>query len=158
MATVGDDIGSAVEPSATAAPAVGASGPPPAPVAAAPSAAASSAAAAVTEVGTDAGIIRTTNPPDAAAPEPLLTGIARLKAEQAQLRAERKRVSKELKNAEKRRTRLRKRARQLSDADLVAVLQMRDTDSSARSSEGSAAAASSAASSPVIGPANAGGV
>ena len=40
-------------------------------------------------------------------PEPLLSGIARLKAEQANLRAERKRVAKELKNAEKRRKRLR---------------------------------------------------
>ena len=59
--------------------------------------------------------------------EPLLSGIARLKAEQANLRAERKRVQKELKNAEKRRVRLRKRARQLSDQDLVAVLQMRES-------------------------------
>ena len=63
----------------------------------------------------------------ASTPEPLLSGIARLKAEQANLRAERKRVAKELKNAEKRRARLRKRARQLSDQDLVAVLQMRET-------------------------------
>ena len=60
-------------------------------------------------------------------PEPLLSGIAKLKEEQANLRAERKRVAKELKNAEKRRKRLRKRARQLSDQDLVAVLQMRET-------------------------------
>ena len=72
------------------------------------------------------------------------------------MRAERKRISKELKNAEKRRTRLRKRARQLSDANLVAVLQMRETDSSARSSEGPASAASSAAGTPTA--ANAGGV
>ena len=63
----------------------------------------------------------------ASTPEPLLSGIARLKAEQANLRAERKRVQQELKNAEKRRARLKKRARQLSDQDLVAVLQMRET-------------------------------
>ena len=42
------------------------------------------------------------------------------------LRKERKRVQKELKKAEKRRTRLRKCARQLSDPDLVAVLHMRE--------------------------------
>ena len=76
--------------------------------------------------------------------EPLLTGIARLKAEQAALRAERKRVQKELKNAEKRRVRLKKRARQLSDADLVAVLQMRETASSSGAASSGGAAASSA--------------
>lgn len=111
----------------------------------------------MTEVVAAAASTRPENPPDADAAEPLLQGIARLKAEQAGLRSERKRVSKELKNAEKRRTRLRKRARQLSDSDLVAVLQMRESDSTARSSEGSAAAASSAASSPAISPAVAGG-
>ena len=89
---------------------------------AAPSVAASSAAGA---------------PPGNDVPEPLLTGIARLKAEQARLRSEKKRVQKELKNAEKRRVRLRKRARQLSDADLVAVLQMRDSASTAGPSEAS---------------------
>ena len=72
------------------------------------------------------------------------------------MRAERKRISKELKNAEKRRTRLRKRARQLSDANWVAVLQMRETDRSARSSEGPASVASSTAGTPTA--ANAGGV
>ena len=158
MAALEDDIGSADERGPPAS-AVGATGSPPPPVAATPPAAAASGApTAVTEVGTDAGLLRSVNPPDAAVAEPLLTGIARLKAEQAQLRADRKRVSKELRNAEKRRTRLRKRARQLSDADLVAVLQMRETDSSARSSDGSSTAASSAASSPGLGPANAGGV
>ena len=41
------------------------------------------------------------------------------------MRADRKRVAKELRNASKRKTRLRKRARQLSNDDLVAVLVMR---------------------------------
>ena len=83
---------------------------------------------------------------DAAPAEPLLTGIARLKAEQAQLRADRKRVQKELKNAEKRRRRLKCRARQLSDADLVAVLQMRETASAQSAASGSTTAEGSAAS------------
>ena len=55
----------------------------------------------------------------------LLNSIGRLKEEQAALRAEKKKVGKALKNAEKRRSRLKKKARQLSDTDLVAVLQMR---------------------------------
>ena len=41
------------------------------------------------------------------------------------MRADRKRVAKELRNASKRKTRLRKRARQLSNDDLLAVLVMR---------------------------------
>ena len=55
----------------------------------------------------------------------LLNSIGRLKEEQAALRVEKKKVAKALKNAEKRRSRLKKKARQLSDTDLVAVLQMR---------------------------------
>ena len=58
-------------------------------------------------------------------PSDLLASIERLKQEQKELKAHRKRVCVELKNAEKRRKRLRQRARQLSDADLVQVLRMR---------------------------------
>ena len=47
-----------------------------------------------------------------------------MKAKQKAMRESKKHINKDLKNAEKRRSRL-KRARQLSDADLVAVLQMR---------------------------------
>ena len=65
-------------------------------------------------------------------------------------------MQKELKNAEKRRARLRKRARQLSDTDLVAVLQMRESATGPASAESSAAASSSAAPSAPGGPANAG--
>ena len=82
------------------------------------------------------------------AAEPLLTGIARLKAEQAALRAERKRVTKELKNAEKRRSRLKKRARQLSDGDLVAVLQMRESAASSTGAESASSCAPLAAAIP----------
>ena len=76
------------------------------------------------------------------APEPLIQGIERLKKEQAALRAQRKRVARELKNAEKRRTRLKKRARNLSDGDLLAVLQMRDTQPEQAQSSGSASSGS----------------
>ncbi len=51
--------------------------------------------------------------------------IKALKEQQKNLKDERKRVSKILRNEEKRRMRLRKRARQLSDGDLVALLKMR---------------------------------
>ena len=66
--------------------------------------------------------------PNGSTSEPLNRAIDRLKDEQARLRAERKRVAKELKNASKRKTRLRKRARQLSNEDLLAVLIMRRSD------------------------------
>ena len=55
----------------------------------------------------------------------ILGHIKALKEQQNQLRDQRKLVSKQLRNEEKRRTRLRKRARQLSDGDLLAVLKMR---------------------------------
>ena len=55
----------------------------------------------------------------------LLNAIADLKQQQATLGAQKKKVSKELRNAEKKKTRLKKKARQLSDKDLVTVLQMR---------------------------------
>ena len=48
-----------------------------------------------------------------------------MKQEQARLRADKKRVAKELKNAETRRSRLERRAKQLSDGDLIAVLETR---------------------------------
>ena len=55
----------------------------------------------------------------------ILGHIKALKEQQKNLKDERKRVSKVLRNEEKRRMRLRKRARQLSDGDLVAWLKMR---------------------------------
>ena len=105
--------------------------------------------------GSDAGD-QSATPMDTPRPEPLLSGIARLKAEQTHLRAERKRVVKELKNAEKRRTRLRKRARQLSDADLIAVLQMRESTTGESVAGNSTGVTGTAASSAASAPANAG--
>jgi hypothetical protein len=60
--------------------------------------------------------------------EQLGESIARLKREQDDVRANRKRVTKELKNAQKRKQRLKKRAKQLSDTDLVSVLQLRASE------------------------------
>ena len=54
----------------------------------------------------------------------LLENIERLKKEQKDLKAQRKRVTTDLKNAERKRKRLRLRARQLSDSDLLEVIQM----------------------------------
>jgi Sec-independent protein translocase protein TatA len=60
--------------------------------------------------------------------EQLGDAITRLKREQDDVRANRKRVTKELKNAQKRKQRLKKRAKQLSDTDLVSVLQLRASE------------------------------
>jgi hypothetical protein len=71
---------------------------------------------------------------DAAGPagsEQLGDAIARLKGEQDAVRVDRKRVTKELKNAQKRKQRLKKRAKQLSDTDLVSVLQLRASQKAA---------------------------
>ena len=57
--------------------------------------------------------------------ESLGCSIERLKEEQPRLRADRKRVAQELRNASKRKSRLRKKAHQISNDDLVAVLLMR---------------------------------
>ena len=130
---------------------------PHAPVEPAVAAAAAEASTGIrTASAEDAANARPVAPPAAEPPEPLLAGIARLKTEQAELRAERKRISKELKNAERRRTRLRKQARQLSDADLVAVIQMRDTDAGTRSTSAAPAGANSSAGPAASNPANAG--
>ena len=63
----------------------------------------------------------------------LLAAIKRLKAEQNEARANRKRIRSELKNAERRRARVRKKAKLLSDNDLVDVLKMRGMTSAALS-------------------------
>jgi molecular chaperone GrpE (heat shock protein) len=65
--------------------------------------------------------------------EQLGDAIKRLKAEQDAVRADRKRVTKELKNAQKRKQRLKKRAKQLSNEDLVSVLQLRAAEKPAGS-------------------------
>ena len=55
----------------------------------------------------------------------LVPEIARLKAERQALRDQRKKLAKDLKNAERKRSRLKKRAKLLSDSDLVAVMMLR---------------------------------
>ena len=59
--------------------------------------------------------------------ESLQESIMRLKAEQAAAKSAKRAVAKSLRNAPKRATRLKKRARMLSDNDLVEVLKMRDS-------------------------------
>ena len=63
----------------------------------------------------------------------LLTKIKALKEEQSTLRNQKKAVAKDLRNIERRRKRLKKKAKQLSDADLVAVMRMRQAMSTTRS-------------------------
>ena len=60
--------------------------------------------------------------------ESISKAIDRLKESQAKLRAEKRAVSKELRNAQKRKSRLKRRARQLTDGDLVELQKMRKTD------------------------------
>ena len=56
----------------------------------------------------------------------ILVAISSLKAQQKKLRDDKKSLSRELRNAERRRSRLKKRAKQLSDADLLAVISLRN--------------------------------
>lgn len=64
----------------------------------------------------------------------LLEHIADLKNQQAAARAERKKLAKDLRNAQRRRRRLKAKARQLSNNDLLTVLTMRTVESGAASS------------------------
>ncbi len=57
--------------------------------------------------------------------DPLRAQIDALRQEQAELKKKRKKISADLKNAERKRNRLKKRARLLSDVDLVQVVLMR---------------------------------
>ena len=58
--------------------------------------------------------------------------VKALKAEQAKARAERAALAKEIRNTERRKTRLRKRAKQLTDEDLLQVLMMRKSQREAQ--------------------------
>ena len=78
------------------------------------------------------------------AKESLLDAIKRLKEEQASMKIAKRDLQRQLKNACKRRQRLKKRARQLTDADLIEVIHMRQsTVSDADTSEPTAASSSS---------------
>ena len=73
------------------------------------------------------------------------------------MRDERKRLAKELKNAQRRKKRLKTKARQLSNDDLLAVLLMREEasqDAAESTSEPSSGSASSAAGSSAPGDAD----
>mmetsp|Transcript_63367 Transcript_63367/g.183555 ORF Transcript_63367/g.183555 Transcript_63367/m.183555 type:complete len:167 (+) Transcript_63367:42-542(+) len=70
--------------------------------------------------------------PEPAPESQLMKNITALKQEQAQLRLEKKRVAAELRNAERRKSRLKKRARQLTDGDLLQVMQIRTSEQLAR--------------------------
>ena len=84
-------------------------------VAGSPAAVASAAGAAASSASQD----------DMNRAEDILGCIRMLKEQQNQLRVQRKAVTKNLRNQSKRVSRIRKRARLLSDADLVALLKMR---------------------------------
>ena len=62
----------------------------------------------------------------AAPPEDLRANIAKLKQEAAALKAEKMKVGKALRNAEKKRARLKRKARELTDSDLLQVLKLRE--------------------------------
>ena len=65
----------------------------------------------------------------------ILTEIQALKAEQKLAREAKLKITKELRNAEKRRQRLKKRAKQLSDNDLLAVMTLRSAEQGMRKKE-----------------------
>ena len=73
----------------------------------------------------------------------ILPEIMRLRMEQKALQDQHKQIQKDLKNAEKRRSRLKKRARQLTDEDLLAVFQLRKQEMDAKREKAASAAASS---------------
>ena len=73
----------------------------------------------------------------------LSRSIQTLKQRQADLRNTKKQITRELHNAERRKKRLRTRARQLTDEDLVQVLMMRKQARADRNASESGAAASS---------------
>ena len=56
----------------------------------------------------------------------ILEDIQSLKAQQNKLRQEKQALARDLRNAERRRSRLKKRAKALSDADLLAVISLRN--------------------------------
>ena len=61
----------------------------------------------------------------------LTAKIDTLRKEQQTIKAQRQQVMKELKNAQKRKRRLKARAKQLSNEDLLALMCMRQSESSA---------------------------
>lgn len=83
--------------------------------------------------------------------EPLQKYIERLRLEKRAIKEQRKLVQRTLKNAEKRKSRLKKKARQLSNKDLLDVLQLRE-DANARKTQAETAAAPQATETPEVAP------
>ena len=81
----------------------------------------------------------------------LRANIAALKEQAKGLKASKMQVSKALRNAEKKRARLKRKARELTDADLLQVIKLRQDEqtakdeAAARESAGNPAAAKAAA-------------
>ncbi len=101
-----------------------------------------SAAAVATADAAAAVVIKTAEGAngDSAGELNLAQSIELLKKQQAAIRAERKKVSKDLKNASKRASRLKKRARALTDDDLMQVIKMRHTTTETKATSSTAAA------------------
>lgn len=57
--------------------------------------------------------------------DPVRESILKLRAEQAKVKAQKKALALQVRNEQRKQKRLRKRARQMTDEDLVAVLMMR---------------------------------
>ena len=72
----------------------------------------------------------------------LIDHIEELRAEQRRARAQRQEITRELRNAQRRKRRLKGRARQLSNDDLLTVLRMRDDTAAAASSDAATPTAS----------------
>ena len=70
---------------------------------------------------------------EAGTSESLLQHIASLKQQQDAARKERKKLARDLKKAQRKRRRLKARARQLSNADLMEVLSMRNYEAATSS-------------------------
>lgn len=81
--------------------------------------AAAAADAAVTLADTKQRVV------EALPADPVRVSIERLKEEQAKCRARKKEIAKAMRNEKRKQARLRKRARQMTDDDLVSVLMMR---------------------------------
>ena len=81
------------------------------------------------------------------APDPIAAGLEALSKQQMKLRKERKDLARQVKNAKKKVQRLKLRARQLTDDDLVAVLMMRKAAASAKAEPGAGLETASSSSS-----------
>ena len=93
------------------------------------------------------GLAEATGTISSALPEDALSAsIAKLKKKHADLRKQKKELATDLRNAERRKKRLRTRARQLTDEDLVQVLMLRKQQRADRSDTASTASGATSSS------------